>query len=333
MNDGLEEWVNRGRECDDEFWEMKGEVARAVEKYMLSSWEGKANVTREPEKATRRGPNVGISAGTASAEEFANKLEDAAASKSTNDNQKLGDNNASKKSNESRRPPSIHRRESEQLVEDAIVRGKPLTLFHDPFNSSPLTLYSTDPPQLPPRRPDADKISLHSMLTTNLHSLERSRDITPTPNDPYGLRGDVQRVSTSSQSFTSPRKRAAIYPAPRWPKSGRPSPPSAAPSHDHRSKSPGLELKAATNSPVLPLLVPRPAAPDKAGRRGFDGVRPKERAASLYEELRTGFGADLDPAELIWKGIDEEYCSPEGGRFTRWRRLRRKVSRQTVANE
>jgi len=33
-----------------------------------------------------------------------------------------------------------------------------------------------------------------------------------------------------------------------------------------------------------------------------------------------------DPARRIWRGIDEEYSSPEGGRFHRRRRLRRQVS-------
>jgi hypothetical protein len=43
---------------------------------------------------------------------------------------------------------------------------------------------------------------------------------------------------------------------------------------------------------------------------------------------RTG---EVDPAELIWRGIDEEYVSPGGGgKFMKWRRSRRKVSSRTL---
>jgi hypothetical protein len=40
-------------------------------------------------------------------------------------------------------------------------------------------------------------------------------------------------------------------------------------------------------------------------------------------------GREVDPAEAIWKGIDEEYASPEGGRFKLRRMLRRKASVRT----
>ena len=49
-----------------------------------------------------------------------------------------------------------------------------------------------------------------------------------------------------------------------------------------------------------------------------------DEVVSIYDEIEDD---DVDPAQRIWKGIDEEYsmssCSPEGGRITRQRRLRR----------
>jgi len=41
----------------------------------------------------------------------------------------------------------------------------------------------------------------------------------------------------------------------------------------------------------------------------------------------------VDPAEAIWKGIDEEYVSPDAGRFKLKRRLRRKASVRTEFGE
>lgn len=73
----------------------------------------------------------------------------------------------------------------------------------------------------------------------------------------------------------TPRKRAALYDSPRWPTGGRPSPDT--PSH-----------------------TPRKSQTQDLRRRGMDVERPLDDLGG-------------DPAERIWKGIDEEYTSPGGG--------------------
>jgi hypothetical protein len=58
-------------------------------------------------------------------------------------------------------------------------------------------------------------------------------------------------------------------------------------------------------------------------RHGYDEGDGMEREKRERVE-------DVDPAELIWKGIDEEYVSPDGGRFNLRRKLRRKASVRTI---
>lgn len=132
---------------------------------------------------------------------------------------------------------------------------------------------------------------LRSIRTTPV-----SRDITPTPSDPFGLRKDSRyTVEPPCTPTSSPRKRAALYNTPRWPKRGRPSP---------------------SPPPETPTHV--------KGRKGFGVERDGGGSSSIYDEILDEL--DGDPAQRIWKGIDEEYCSPEGGRFTRSRKLRRQGS-------
>jgi hypothetical protein len=223
-----------------------------------------------------------------------------------------------------------HRRESE-LVEEAIIRGEPVTLFEqDPNYVHPLPamdspLRKLEPansqksysPSLPSRKRDSDVISIRSTLTLDQKypftpHRHRSRDITPTPTDPFGLRSDSRVPSSVAQSANlSPRKRAGIYATPRWPQGGRPS----------RSQSTSSEHGSPTQ-----------------GRQGFGTAKDDKSETSIYNEINyedRGHDAvttgDADPAELIWRGIDEEYISPGGGgKFMKWRRSRRKVSVRTL---
>lgn len=76
------------------------------------------------------------------------------------------------------------------------------------------------------------------------------------------------------------------------------------------------------------------------GRRGFATIDDDAESiiSSIYDEIeeapRDGEGVksdeEGDPARRIWRGIDEEYSSPEGGRFHRRRRARRQVSVRDV---
>ena len=187
-----------------------------------------------------------------------------------------------------------HRRESEVLVEQAILRGEPVTLFHNPSLLSPPTFTTKPGDSTTPRRSRrrnlaSDIISIRTTRTTTTPS----RDVTPTPSDPLGLRKDSHASVTPStpQSQSSPRKRAALYTTPRYPRTGRPS-------------------------PSTPTQVP--------GRKDFGVAKGDDEVVSIYDEIED---EDIDPAQRIWKGIDEEYClsscSPEGGRIARRRKLRR----------
>lgn len=110
-----------------------------------------------------------------------------------------------------------------------------------------------------------------------------------------------QRFNAAKGFITpSPRKRAALYDSPRWPRGGRPCP---------SSPSSVVEKDAGTEDTL------------KMDRMG-DGDMGERDKREREEEV--------DPAELIWKGIDEEYVSPEGGRFNLRRKLRRKASVRTI---
>ena len=166
------------------------------------------------------------------------------------------------------------------------------------------------------RERDADVISLRSVRTLDQKypftpHRHRSRDITPTPTDPFGLRKDPKMgttaiVASTSPSSTanrfvtpSPRKKAALYDSPRWPRCRR-------------------------SGPASPLSAEKDGEKgDRMERNGYDKVDGMEREKRERVE-------DVDPAELIWKGIDEEYVSPDGGRFNLRRKLRRKASVRTI---
>jgi len=235
-----------------------------------------------------------------------------------------------------------NRKESETLVQEAFIRGEPVTLFNSLLPSDllppsvpqylPLPIPSkADETPYPPRTldpgpsadRDADTISLRSVMTLDQKypftpHRHRSRDITPTPTDPFGLRKDPKTTSPSSplaslgfsgpmmkpsatQVVTpSPRKKAALYDSPRWPRGGRPSP----------------------SSPTSLVATERSGTGSKEGKRTADTMEAGDREAR-----------EVDPAEAIWKGIDEEYASPEGGRFKLRRMLRRKASVRTEFGE
>jgi hypothetical protein len=179
---------------------------------------------------------------------------------------------------------------------------------------------------------DTDVISLRSVMTLDqkypfTQHRHRSRDITPTPTDPFGLRKDPKTIGTSpspspitsavpvsntgssipmaTMTTPSPRKKAALYDSPRWPRSGRPSPSSPA-------------------SIVGPVVQKDSVTDSKDGKKIFGPDRIDGERGRL---------GDVDPAEAIWKGIDEEYVSPEGGRFKLRRKLRRKASVRTEFDE
>jgi len=327
MFEGLDAWANRGRECDEEFWEMRKDVIEEMDKVMGRMLEKKAGSIRKPTRAIRKGELMRITL-KAPAGEHLTELPITPPLSTVKPSQHLRGTTSSH-SDEGNRLPSIHRRESEQLVEDAMSRGKPLTLFHDPFNSSPIEFtprYTRT--TLPPRHPDSDKISLRSVLTMETPGVRsRRRDITPTPSDPHGLRADSQYFTPQIMSI--PRKRAGIYATPRWPKGGRPSPPVATPTPTESLVRSFRTPERATNHPTAPLFLP----PTPVERREADPGAERRKSTSIYEELLREGDETADPAELIWEGINEEYSSPNVGRFTRWRRLRRNVSRHTLAND
>ena len=108
----------------------------------------------------------------------------------------------------------------------------------------------------------------------------------------------IGRSSATNRFVTpSPRKRAALYDSPRWTRGRRPGPASPPSAENDGEKYVKMES-------------------DEKG----DGMEREKREKE----------DEVDPAELIWKGIDEEYVSPDGGRFNLRRKLRRKASVRTI---
>jgi hypothetical protein len=406
----LERWLGRppGREIGQEFLEMRGEVIRELEMVMEKIlWEEKSGsgslrgITLPP-PARMKGTDVyypprkglqsqyleasmrkeirGMSRSVDSSVSSGDASYSSASEKSIKSTKSLPQRYRhhhsmkaavpSTRNNHTTTDNSGHRKESEKLVEEAIVRGEPVTLFNNALltKSSLLPSATTKPPTTPTTPPspiprsagtsssnevdqqhynanvlltpdpsssrdkDTDVISLRSVMTLDqkypfTQHRHRSRDITPTPTDPFGLRKDPKTIATSpspspitsavlgsntgssvpmaSMTTTpSPRKRAALYDSPRWPRSGRPSPSSPA--------------------SIVGPVVQEDSVTDGKDRKKFVSNRIDGERGRLGE---------VDPAEAIWKGIDEEYVSPEGGRFKLRRKLRRKASVRTEFDE
>jgi hypothetical protein len=337
MMERLDNWVDSGGDGGGEWFEMRFDVMREMEVVLTKILDGKRAVSAEevkiPEEVLinndlpRKGRIFSLFSKRKDKQHGKGNLEPVSTCDSGNDSWSSGSVKSDIPRSSKKAKTSQHlgnRRESEKLVEEAIIRGEPVTVFQE--NSEPLLL----PPSTETiRRPttsqsqrryerDADVISIRSTLTLDqkypfTSYRHRSRDITPTPTDPFGLRRDSRALPSSPQSvIPSPRKRAGIYAMPRWPRSGRPSP---------------------SSSPPSP-----PSKVRQQGRETFGSVKDDKSIASIYDEMdnqqqgrdfaRTG---DVDPAELIWRGIDEEYVSPGGGgKFMKWRRSRRKVSSRTL---
>jgi hypothetical protein len=160
----------------------------------------------------------------------------------------------------------------------------------------PVTLFSNTPPKSPSKKSPSKKApSEHGMRAAagvaGRRDFGRDRDVTPTPADPYSLRHDPLTPHT-------PRKRAALYDSPRWPTGGRPSPDTPVSSRHRQTR--------------------------EVRRRGMDVERdaiPLDLGVPGKEVV-----AEEDPAERIWKGIDEEYTSGGGGGIMSKRWGRRKGS-------
>jgi hypothetical protein len=303
MEGRLEAWITRGREATEEIMEMKEEVMKCVEQVWSGQGVGVMGITI-PERAVRRGDIPrGSPYPTHPKGEKLKQIKSTPASSSSGECEQGCDSRSIKSEvlgtsciKRKKERNQSHRRESEKLVEDAIIRGQPVTLFHGKRDNSPILLS----PVTPSHR-SAEHQTLLTIIPSRSHMAHpaspsrasspfRSREVTPTPADPYGLRQDI-RASTP-QSASSPRKQAALYTTPRWPRSGRPSP------------------STPTHSPI-------------AGRKDFGTATDGDSVMSIYDELEDD---GQDPAMKIWRGIDEEYVSPEGGRFTRRRKLRRQTS-------
>ena len=271
---GIDEWVSKGRELTSEIEGMKVDLMKLREKvltYILQANSGE--LPRIPERVLRK--NDPPRKGTRS---YAGSRVASTSSDSSHSAQPLGEN---------KYIHEIQRKGSEKLVDDAMIGASPVTVFTPPQGY-------LKPSQFP---------------STPYPGSRESRDVTPTPADPKGLR---YQLSTT-------RKKAALYSRPRWPTSGRPSP----------SPSPPAD------TPPSPTPKPRIHRSCR-GRRGF-GDETDSIINSIYDEIdeprehvESGVKSDDegegDPARRIWKGIDEEYSSPEGGRFHRQRRMRRQVS-------
>ena len=274
MSERLDKWVDQGRNETEEFNDMKLDVMKTIEFVLTKLLEKEGLPVARiavPQPVVQRevGRTRPQSLWSSNAKKACPGMSGVSASSSPGSN--LSYISPPAKSDGARRSPRkslSHRRESEKLVEEAIIRGAPVTLFHDEDVVPQTTLEAE--PSTPTRNRPADSASLQD--TRN------SRDLTPTPYDPFSL-----RLLTPS-----PRKKASIYSTPRWPRGGRPSP----------------------KSPTRAIAI--------TGRATFGTSE-----GSIYDEL--DFPAE-DPAEEIWRGINEEYSSPGGGRFTRWRRLRREGS-------
>jgi len=331
MEKRIDEWVGRGGGTvvgDAEVEGMRVDVMRLQEKVLTMILQKRGHIAdtiRVPEPAITRHANpprkaisrsyapsrVASSTTTSSSSDYSSRISTKSLRQTKSEFQNLQQLHPA--------PPPLRRKESEKLVDEAIRRASPVTLFTPPTHKPPAKDHHlTSPPrrhtrETPPQSPDTPTPTV--ALT--------SRDVTPTPADPHGL-----RYSTASQ-LTTPRKKAALYTTPRWPTSGRPSP----------SPSPPAE--------GTPTPSQKPRRTHK-GRRGF-GVAAQDDAesiiSSIYDEIEEvkmgsaggekgreekedadGEDGDGDPAKRIWRGIDEEYYSPEGGRFHRRRRARRQVS-------
>lgn len=284
----LDEWFDKGREWTDEFQEMKLDIMKAMEVVLMKDPDNQTRKSRSSEggrNAEIKVPDPALCRGEICRPISRTPLPSSSSSARSRHSSKTTPS-----------PQNDRRRESEKLVEEAIERGEPVTLFHDDYPPPPPPLCSPfksttlDSPDSPPiiLRSGKGEISFLS-----IRSLEEkypispyrhvSRDITPTPDDPYGLRDNSKNLQT-------PRKRAALYNSPRWPTSGRPSPGTPSP-HTRRK--------------------------EHIQHKDFGVSADHDNVESGYDELDVD-----DPAEKIWKGIDEEY-TPKGGRLTRRRRLRR----------
>jgi len=229
-----------------------------------------------------------------------------------------------------------NRRESEQFVEDALVRGEPVTLFHDAFDAAISQASQSSFKRRRAKVDISDTTSLHSTKSLDLNYSSpskhwSSRDVTPTPADPHGLRLD-SRMDVEEMIFSSsPRKKAALYATPRWPTSGRPSPPPPPPSTPPQlTTSPSYKRSVRGERPLL-LTPPSPSPQGILGRKDFGAYAGDDSISvrSIYDELDDDRGKrneEMDPAEEIWRGIEGEYLPLEGGKKSRWRRLRRQGS-------
>lgn len=380
----MDRWKSHGREVDGEMLEMRGDIIRELEVVMEKILrEERGSELKEgiaiaipppartkgiksiyPRRQTRLTPSILTSrkekmSHSADTSVSSSSADESYTSASSNSTTSIPGTTSSKshKSSQTQNPPPPqgNRKESETLIQEAFVRGVPVTLFNTPPSPLPSILQIT-PPSPPPtptqtqhthssqrqfsqysqnaqdmqytpntplmsrrvvsRERDADVISLRSVMTLDQKypftpHRHRSRDITPTPTDPFGLRKDPKRAtpaivkSTSQQSMAnrfvtpSPRKRAALYDSPRWPRGGRPSPSS-------------------------------PSSGEKDGGKGDRTERNEVNKGDGMEKEKREREEEVDPAELIWKGIDEEYASPDGGRFNLRRKLRRKASVRTI---
>ena len=223
MMEQLDLWVSKGREVNEEFHEMKSEIINYVE-FVIGAERRVSEVgipkKRElaiPERAIRRGETL------PTRRRNTPYPHSTPVSKTSNDD---GRYNSPSKKSVSETTNLSHRRESEELVEEAIFRGKPVTLFHNRSLLSP-PIFTTKPGDTTPTcrsrsRHDSasDVLSIRTTRTTKTSS----RDVTPTPSDPFGLRRDSHALPSTPQSQSSPRKRAALYTTPRYPRTGRPSP-------------------------------------------------------------------------------------------------------------
>jgi hypothetical protein len=315
MNERLDAWVGKGKELGEEFHEMRVDLMKCVEFVLTQILEQKSipssttsgNGTSNggddygelavPERAIRRGDTIRtMTRNTRYPGKWSLPLNSQSepGSNLPSDDERLSLSTKSLPTNNNLPNSQSYRRESEKLVEEAITRGEPVTLFD---NNSPLSFPPTiNTPIKTPSTIICTKNPRGSEVISTRNS-PVSRDITPTPSDPFGLRKDSRREP--STPTPSPRKRAALYNTPRWPRTGRPS------------RSP-------------PPETPTQKGPVIKGRKGF-GIDGTGRS-SIYDEIAVAGDDGDDPAERIWKGIDEEYMSPEGGRITRSRRLRRRGS-------